>query len=1250
MSDLVTIASSAVSLYQRALGTVSNNIANVDTDGYTRQELDQKENNTRQYGTSYFGTGAYLAGIKRQYDIFVEKNLRDSSSELESQSTVVDYANRIVDVLANENVSLIGALDRFFKSANDLATDPASTIYRNAFITESEGISSQFKTLSGQLALLENETSESVKSNVGEVNSLINQLAEVNRQLSKKSSLDKQPPEILDQRDLLLRDLAKIVKVNMLESASGQVKVYLGNQSNRGVLLDSVQTRALSAIEDQNQPGGFGFVIEANTPRAESTTTPYGGELSGLIGLRDKLLLTTRDQIDFLAQNFVSSVNTIHQNGLDSFGNKGVDLFRIDPKFTIESPVQESSIQVDIQIQDLLKFNANDIEISFDANAGQSYNLKITDGNFSDGDLITFGVNGLTADYNIEAGLGGNTDGIRNSIKRFLNDAFGTSLNVQLGPSNDLNITSSTLSTFNFSSSTDSQNGVLEQFESVGVWTAKDLVTSENVSGKGPLLLNGLELNFVGNPSETELLILQSQDRSSEGIQVLINDPAKIAAASQFRLIDSEFNTSETLASIKYEIPSLNTEFVDTLENVIESNDNVDSSISIDGTTKQAILQIPQGNSPATFFLDNTDLNSPSELQLFTSDGRHLLGRHFADSLIQDAEAQARSEGRILSESEKDTLIQQAGNSYIQDAADYGVIQDGATYSTQYLNGGNDGTYKEYDIFYGHKVSSLQSPVYDTDNHLIIDYETKAATLQLGDLTPNSDGMFFGHDSIAINGSPVRGLTHFKYVDGSITPTFTIDTKPTFFNDGNFEVSVREEYGELVYQLTFPGGIINGKSEIKNGREILSFPDVEGKYTDLEISHSGAMVNGDTISFDVEIVDGQEQITESTLPAFTSSAQSINSGNPMVIEITVGYESYSINLAAGGDTPAAIVSALNSASLGITAEYTASNTILLTGQKREENRFTIALNDSDGNSVGISFNNNQEASSENLINHVVDWFNEQNDIYGNNLTTAEGITINLVDGDPTTSFFDTRIELVRDVDNGEKIELSFLDDGTTDDLGRLGLRTGVYIEGSIDEPLLLFSSGSSTASLTATYESNDYNHTETLRNNPFEVQFLSEKEYTIKDVNTGSIIAKREFNVNETINYAGISLKLTSSPQTGDSFVIDGNQDGIGSNQNIAAVADLQKTRIIGGENGLTLSEYYDNTVTKVGDSARQASVSKEALSIVYNQAVEQRDKISGVSLDQEAADLVRFQQAYQASARIMSTANQLFDAILQIR
>ena len=85
MSDLVSIASGAVSIYQRALATVSNNIANVDTEGYVRQELDQKENNTRQYGTSYFGTGAYLAGVERQYDQFIESNVRNSFRDLETQ-------------------------------------------------------------------------------------------------------------------------------------------------------------------------------------------------------------------------------------------------------------------------------------------------------------------------------------------------------------------------------------------------------------------------------------------------------------------------------------------------------------------------------------------------------------------------------------------------------------------------------------------------------------------------------------------------------------------------------------------------------------------------------------------------------------------------------------------------------------------------------------------------------------------------------------------------------------------------------------------------------------------------------------------------------------------------------------------------------------------------------------------------------------------------------------------------------------
>jgi flagellar hook-associated protein FlgK len=114
--------------------------------------------------------------------------------------------------------------------------------------------------------------------------------------------------------------------------------------------------------------------------------------------------------------------------------------------------------------------------------------------------------------------------------------------------------------------------------------------------------------------------------------------------------------------------------------------------------------------------------------------------------------------------------------------------------------------------------------------------------------------------------------------------------------------------------------------------------------------------------------------------------------------------------------------------------------------------------------------------------------------------------------------------------------------------------------------------------------------------------------------------------------------------------LVDGNIDGIGNNQNIIAISNLEKKRVTGTNKGLTLSEGYDGMVTSIGNYAQRASVSKEALTVIYEESVSKRDQVSGVSLDQEAADLVRYQQAYQASAKVMQTAGILFDAIVAIR
>jgi len=92
----------------------------------------------------------------------------------------------------------------------------------------------------------------------------------------------------------------------------------------------------------------------------------------------------------------------------------------------------------------------------------------------------------------------------------------------------------------------------------------------------------------------------------------------------------------------------------------------------------------------------------------------------------------------------------------------------------------------------------------------------------------------------------------------------------------------------------------------------------------------------------------------------------------------------------------------------------------------------------------------------------------------------------------------------------------------------------------------------------------------------------------------------------------------------------------------------LENTSVMPGN--LTMTEAYIEQVNKVGNVSKQATISQQALTVVYNQAKETRDSVSGVSLDVEASALVRYQQAYQANAKVMQTASQLFDAILQIK
>jgi flagellar hook-associated protein 1 FlgK len=170
-----------------------------------------------------------------------------------------------------------------------------------------------------------------------------------------------------------------------------------------------------------------------------------------------------------------------------------------------------------------------------------------------------------------------------------------------------------------------------------------------------------------------------------------------------------------------------------------------------------------------------------------------------------------------------------------------------------------------------------------------------------------------------------------------------------------------------------------------------------------------------------------------------------------------------------------------------------------------------------------------------------------------------------------------------------------------------------------------------------------------MRNQSVSINFTATNHYVITDVATGTELASRDYDPNVTnpvVIYQGAQITLSSAPQAGDSFIVDGNKDGLGSNQNALAMANLAKQKVA---NGMTLSDNYIGQVNSVGNVSQQATITKQALTVVNDQAIAARDAVSGVNLDTEAASLIKYQQAYQAAAKAMQIAGQLFDTIVQM-
>ena len=332
MGDLLNIGASATELYRQALSTVSNNIANLSSDGYSRQEVRAVENTPQQQGVSYMGTGANSRGVFRSEDEFATANVRVATSKVNEQKPLVAYTDRLLDLLGSDEGALSNGINRFFTSAAQLSSNPAETAYRQEFLASSEFFVNRAQAMGAELESMDIEIQRAVKTEFDELNKLSKSLALVNRELAKTPLAGKQPPALLDQRDFLLLEMSQYASLDVVVDSSERVSVKLEGASKSTTFVDQTKSYKLDA-KFPDVSGGAMAVIFDSYGQNLNTGGVKKGTIGGLLSFKNQIFEPLRDNLDILVTTVAKSINNLHKEGLTPTGKVGLEVFDLTPKY-----------------------------------------------------------------------------------------------------------------------------------------------------------------------------------------------------------------------------------------------------------------------------------------------------------------------------------------------------------------------------------------------------------------------------------------------------------------------------------------------------------------------------------------------------------------------------------------------------------------------------------------------------------------------------------------------------------------------------------------------------------------------------------------------------------------------------------------------------------------------------------------------------------------------------------------------------
>jgi flagellar hook-associated protein 1 FlgK len=373
--DTLGIGVSGLLAFQRALATVSHNISNANTDGYSRQRTELITQTPQFAGNGYVGTGVRVDSIKRLYDDFLALQARTSTSSFSRLDRYYNFASQVDGMLAGAQTGLAPALQDFFNAVQGVANDPASVPARQALLGMGGTLVDRFRYLDRQLADLYGRVNADLRDTVTEINNLASGIASLNQEIARAQGSGQTPNDLLDRRDNLINQLAKRVSVTTVAQSDGTVSVFAGNGQTLVVGTKSMSLSITPNLYDATRYD-IGYAVGSTTVNVSSQLT--GGTLGGALDFRSQVLDTARAALGRVAAGLAKTLNDQHRLGMDLNGAMGGSFFTA-PTPTVAPASTNSGGSVGIAIGNASGLQASDYQLRYDGS--NAYTLtRLSDG------------------------------------------------------------------------------------------------------------------------------------------------------------------------------------------------------------------------------------------------------------------------------------------------------------------------------------------------------------------------------------------------------------------------------------------------------------------------------------------------------------------------------------------------------------------------------------------------------------------------------------------------------------------------------------------------------------------------------------------------------------------------------------------------------------------------------------------------------------------------------------------------------